>query len=116
MFLLLTYYLQGILGFSPVQAGLAFLPFMAGVVVAANFVSNMGLARLGPKVVVPVGMVLAAGGGRLADPDRGPRQLRYTVAPALVIIGLGVACAVVTAFSLGPAGPVPPTPAWPPPW
>ncbi len=34
---------------------------MAGVVVAANFVSNRGLKRVGPKVIVPVGMILAAG-------------------------------------------------------
>ena len=61
-FLLITYYLQDVLGFSPLRAGLAFLPFIAGVVAAANFVSNRGLDRFGPKVVVPVGMILAAGG------------------------------------------------------
>src|SRR6202012_2505293 len=63
-FLLITYYLQDVLGFSPLEAGLAFLPFIAGVVVAANFVSNRGLERFGPKVVVPAGMILAGGGGR----------------------------------------------------
>jgi hypothetical protein len=50
-----------VLGFSPLRAGLAFLPFIAGVVVAANFVSNKGLDRFGPKIVVPAGMILAAG-------------------------------------------------------
>src|SRR6202034_3457793 len=59
MFLLITYYLQGVLGFSPLRAGLAFLPFVAGIVVAANFVSNVGLRRYGPKVVVPISMILA---------------------------------------------------------
>jgi hypothetical protein len=34
-FLLVTYYLQGVLGFSPLRAGLAFLPFLAGVIVTA---------------------------------------------------------------------------------
>ena len=55
MFLLVTYYLQDVLGFSPLQTGLAFLPFIVGVVAAANFVSNRGLDRFGPKKVVPVG-------------------------------------------------------------
>ena len=63
-FLLVTYYLQGVLGFTPLQAGLAFLPFIAGVIVAANFVSNVGLARFGPKVIVPAGMILARRGRR----------------------------------------------------
>src|ERR1700722_6467186 len=40
MFLLVTYYLQNVLGFSPLRTGLAFLPFIVGVVAAANFVSN----------------------------------------------------------------------------
>ena len=102
MFLLLTYYFQGILGFTPVQAGLAFLPFIAGIVVASNVVSNIALARLGPKVVVPVGMVLAGAGAAWLTRIGPHGSYGYTVAPALVITGLGVACAVVTAFSLGP--------------
>ena len=103
-FLLITYYLQDVLGFSPLRAGLAFLPFIAGVVVAANFVSNRGLKRFGPKVVVPVGMILAAGAagwltGLGVAGDYGTR-----VAPALVLLGLGTGGIVTTAFSLGPAG------------
>ena len=103
-FLLITYYLQDVLGFSPLRAGLAFLPFIAGVVAAANFVSNRGLKRFGPKVVVPVGMILAAGAagwltGLGVAGDYGTR-----VAPALVLLGLGTGGIVTTAFSLGPAG------------
>lgn len=102
MFLLLTYYFQGILGFTPVQAGLAFLPFIAGIVIASNVVSNIALARLGPKVIVPVGMILAGAGAAWLTRIGPHGSYGYTVAPALVITGLGVACAVVTAFSLGP--------------
>jgi EmrB/QacA subfamily drug resistance transporter len=103
-FLLITYYLQDIAGFSPLRAGLAFLPFIAGVVLAANFVSNVGLKRLGPKVIVPAGMILAAAAagwltGLGVHGDYGTR-----VAPALVLLGLGTGCIVTTAFSLGPVG------------
>ena len=103
-FLLVTYYLQGVLGFSPLRAGLAFLPFVAGVVVAANFVSNVGLDRFGPKVVVPVGMILAAGAAALLTGIGVHGGYGTRVAPALVLIGLGVGCIVTSAFSLGPAG------------
>jgi EmrB/QacA subfamily drug resistance transporter len=104
MFLLVTYYLQGVLGYTPLRAGLAFLPFIAGITVAANVVSNVGLRRLGPRVIVPAGMTAAAGGAALLTRISVHGGYATVVAPALVLIGLGVGCAVVSAFSLGPAG------------
>ncbi len=103
-FLLITYYLQGVLGFSPLRTGVAFMPFVAGIVVAANFVSNKGLDRFGPKIVVPAGMILVAGAaawltGLGVDGGYGTR-----VAPALVLMGLGTGAILTPAFSLGPAG------------
>ena len=103
-FLLITYYLQDVQGFSPLRTGLAFLPFIAGVVVAANFVSNRGLRRFGPKVIVPAGMIVAAAAagwltGLSVHGGYGTR-----VAPALVLLGLGTGAIITTAFSLGPTG------------
>jgi EmrB/QacA subfamily drug resistance transporter len=103
-FLLITYYLQSVLGFSPLRAGLAFLPFIAGVIVSANFVSNTGLNRFGPKAVVPAGMILAAGAAGLLTSLGTHDGYGTHVAPALVLLGLGTGCIVTPAFSLGPAG------------
>ena len=103
-FLLVTYYLQDVLGFTPLRAGLAFLPFIAGVIVSANFVSNVGLDRFGPKKVVPVGMILAAGAAGLLTGIGVHGGYGTWVAPALVLLGLAVGCVVTPAFSLGPAG------------
>jgi EmrB/QacA subfamily drug resistance transporter len=103
-FLLITYYLQGVLGFSPLRAGLAFLPFVAGVIVSANFVSNVGLSRFGPKAVVPVGMILGGAAAGLLTGIGVRGGYGSSVAPALVLVGLGVGCVVASAFSLGPAG------------
>jgi EmrB/QacA subfamily drug resistance transporter len=103
-FLLGTYYLQGVLGFTPLVAGLAFLPFLGGVAVAANFVSNTGLARLGPKVVVPAGLLVAAAGAGWLTRISAHGSYGPVVAPGFVLLGLGAGCAVATAFSLGPAG------------
>ena len=116
MFLLVTYYLQGVLGFTPLQAGLAFLPFIAGVTVAANVVSNVGLRRLGPKVIVPAGLVIAAAGAAWLTRIGTHGRYATVVAPALVLLGLGLGCAVVSAFSLGPAGTGRPIQGWLPPW
>src|SRR5215469_16329803 len=61
IFLFLIYYLQQTLGYSPVVSGLAFLPMIAMVVVSANLSNVVLLPRLGPKPLVAVGMLLAAG-------------------------------------------------------
>jgi EmrB/QacA subfamily drug resistance transporter len=103
-FLLVTYYLQSVLGFSPLRAGLAFLPFIAGVVAAANFVSNRGLERFGPKKVVPAGMILEAGAAGLLTGIGTHGGYGPWVAPALVLLGLGTGAIVTVAFNLGPAG------------
>lgn len=58
IFLFVTYYLQLTLGYSPVQTGLAFLPMIAMLVLAAQLGTNIFVPRFGPKVLVPVGMLL----------------------------------------------------------
>jgi EmrB/QacA subfamily drug resistance transporter len=103
-FLLGTYYLQGVLGFTPLIAGLAFLPFLGGVAVAANYVTNAGLARLGPKAVIPAGLLLAAAGAGWLTQISAHGSYGPVVAPGFVLLGLGTGAAVATAFSLGPAG------------
>jgi EmrB/QacA subfamily drug resistance transporter len=103
-FLLVTYYLQGVLGFSPLRAGLAFLPFVAGVIAAANFVSNVGLRRFGPKIIVPAGMILAVAAAVLLTGIGVQGGYGTHVAPALVLLGLALGCIITPAFSLGPAG------------
>jgi len=62
IFLFLTYYLQTILGYSPVMTGIAFLPTI-GMVMVFSQVSNVILMpRIGPKFLVGAGMLIAAGG------------------------------------------------------
>ena len=61
IFLFLTFYMQQTLGYSPVVSGVAFLPMIAMVVVAANLSNVVLLPRVGPKPLVTAGMLLAAG-------------------------------------------------------
>jgi hypothetical protein len=60
IFLLLIYYMQQTLGYSPVISGVAFLPLITMVVVSANLSNVVLLPRFGPKPLVPAGLVLAA--------------------------------------------------------
>ena len=62
IFLFLTYYLQTILGYSPVVTGVAFLPTIVMVMLFAQISNVMLMPRIGPKLLVAVGMLLAAAG------------------------------------------------------
>ena len=58
VFLFLTYYLQLVRGYTPIQAGFAFLPFSAGIIIGAGIGSQLTV-RVGPRFVVPAGLFLA---------------------------------------------------------
>ena len=90
LFLFVTYYLQTSLHYSPIKTGLAFLPMIALLVTAAQLSTNIFVPRLGPKVMVPVGMTLAAIG--MAYLTRLDLDSTYAadVLPPLLILGAGV--------------------------
>jgi EmrB/QacA subfamily drug resistance transporter len=58
MFYFLTLFIQNILGFSPVKAGVAFLPFALMIVVTATVVSRVVVGRTGPKPPLMFGTAL----------------------------------------------------------
>ena len=102
MFLFLTYYLQLTLAYSPVASGLAFLPMVAAIVVASTTSSGVLMPRLGPRPLVPAGMLLAAGGLSILAAQLGPRTSYLDwILPALLLTGAGLGlvfgCALNTA-------------------
>jgi EmrB/QacA subfamily drug resistance transporter len=61
MFFFITLYLQRVLGYHPLKAGLSVLPFTAGIMVSAGLASNLA-PRIGVRPVAAVGMILTAVG------------------------------------------------------
>jgi len=61
MFFFLTLYMQTVLGYSPIQTGIAYLPLTGGFIIAASISSQL-FARVGTKPVVVLGTVIAAAG------------------------------------------------------
>lgn len=59
MFLFLSYYFQNTLGYTPLKAGVAFLPFPAGIIVSAGLASAL-LPRFGPKPLMLTGALSGA--------------------------------------------------------
>jgi EmrB/QacA subfamily drug resistance transporter len=60
-FLFLTYYLQGILHYSALKTGFAYLPFSVGVVAGAGLSSQL-ILRYRPRIVMSVGLLMAITG------------------------------------------------------
>jgi len=58
MFFFLTLFVQGVLGYSPLRAGFAFLPITAAIIVTSQFAAR-SLPRLGPKRLMTSGAALA---------------------------------------------------------
>ncbi len=61
MFFFASLYVQEILGYSPLQAGLAFLPVTAGIVVGAGLAQQL-IRRIGVRNVALIGIVIASAG------------------------------------------------------
>ncbi|HET9767736.1 MAG TPA: MFS transporter, partial [Thermoanaerobaculia bacterium] len=61
MFFFLTLYMQTVLGYSPIQTGVAYLPLTGGFIIAAGISSQL-FTRIGTKPVVVLGTVIAAAG------------------------------------------------------
>ncbi|WP_406327153.1 MFS transporter [Streptomyces sp. NBC_00203] len=103
MFFFLTLFVQNILGFSPLEAGLAFLPVSAIVAIGAGFTSNL-LPRWGPKPFMVVGAILAAVGlAWLTMTDVHSTYLGSILGPILVF-GLGMGLQFVSLTLMAVSG------------
>jgi hypothetical protein len=60
VFLFVTYYMQTTLGYSPVVSGVAFLPMVVCIALAANVSNIVLLPRIGPKPLIVLGALLLA--------------------------------------------------------
>jgi EmrB/QacA subfamily drug resistance transporter len=61
MFFFLTLFVQDVLGYSPLRAGVAFLPVTAALILTSQ-IASVSLPRVGPQRLMAVGSVLAAAG------------------------------------------------------
>ncbi|MBF6100590.1 MFS transporter [Nocardia cyriacigeorgica] len=104
IFLFLTYYMQLTLGYSPITTGVAFLPMVAAMIVSSTTTPSLLLPKLGPKIVVSAGFLIAAAG--MAWLTRIGLDTGYTthILPGLILMGLGLGGAMATAFQGATAG------------
>jgi EmrB/QacA subfamily drug resistance transporter len=74
MFFYLSLFIQNVMGYSPLKAGFAFLPFSVGIIISATIVSKV-VNRVDPRFIAGIGTLMAAtalyGFSRLSVPDSG---------------------------------------------
>ncbi|MBT2440041.1 MFS transporter [Streptomyces sp. ISL-36] len=101
MFFFLTLFVQNVLDFSPLRAGLAFLPVSAIIAVGAGMASQL-LPKYGPKPFMVVGSVLAAAGlSWLTLTDVHSTYLGSILGPILVFgLGMGMMFVSLTLMAL----------------
>lgn len=88
-FFLNTLFLQNVLNASPIETGLAFLPLTLMILVGAHAASSH-LPKVGTRVPMTAGLVLAAGGSLLLS--QAPADATYVadVLPGFLILGFGI--------------------------
>jgi EmrB/QacA subfamily drug resistance transporter len=104
VFLFLTYYLEHVLGYTPIKTGIAFLPLSGTILIVAGIASTILVRRVGPRRIVPVGLLLASGG--LAWMTRIGLHSHYysTILPPLVLLAIGLGLVFAPSFQLGTFG------------
>jgi EmrB/QacA subfamily drug resistance transporter len=104
IFLFLTYYLEQTLGFSALQTGLAFLPMPLSIMISATQIGGRLLPRVGPKVLIFIGALVASAGLLLLLRTGVDSTYVGTVLPALIVIGLGMGTIFSSAMNTATTG------------
>jgi EmrB/QacA subfamily drug resistance transporter len=100
MFLFLSLYLQTILGFSPLEAGFAFLPFSAGIILSAGLASNL-LPKVGPRPLMVPGLTLMTAGMLLLTRLTPTSSYLTHVLPSMIMLSAGLAMVFIPLASTG---------------
>jgi EmrB/QacA subfamily drug resistance transporter len=107
VFLFMTYYLQVVLGYSPVKTGLAFLPLTVAIIIGSTQISARLLPRVAPRVLMVPGMILAAGGMLFFTQLTVDSAYATELLPGLLLLGLGMGLTFMPVFATATAGVAP---------
>jgi len=89
MFFFNTLYIQRVLGFGPLKAGVAFLPFSAGIMVSAGLAAQFA-PRIGVRPVAAVGFILSTAGLILLTQLPVHGSYLTNVLPSILLSSLGM--------------------------
>jgi EmrB/QacA subfamily drug resistance transporter len=89
MFFFVTLFVQDVLGYSPLKAGLAFLPVTAGIMIGAG-IAQQGIKTVGPRLQSVIGISVATVGMFVLTGMSPDGSYVHDVLPGLRPIALGM--------------------------
>ena len=98
-----TLYMQHVLGYSPLQAGLAFLPQTVLIAAGAQVTSRL-VPRFGPRPLILLGTLVAGGGLAWMSQISAHSTFVADLLGPFILIGLGMGLAVTPIAVAGTAG------------
>jgi predicted MFS family arabinose efflux permease len=104
LFLFLTYYLQVVLGYSPVTSGLAFLPMVAGMITGSTQIGARLMTRVPPRYLMVPGFLVASLGMLILTQIDVNSSYPALILPGLILMGLGMGTAFMPAMSMATHG------------
>ncbi len=103
MFFFVTLYVQGVLHYSALHAGVAFLPVTAGIMVGAGLAQQL-IARFGAQIVAVIGLSLATLGMALLTGVPVHGHYASDLLPGLIPLSLGMGITFVPITLLATGG------------
>ncbi len=95
MFYFMTFFIQGVMGFSSLKTGVSYLPFSAVIIVGSGIVSGI-LPRVGPKPLLTIGSALITVGlFWFAQVDTATKYWSG-VFPPMIVMATGMAMIFIT--------------------
>jgi EmrB/QacA subfamily drug resistance transporter len=104
VFLFLTYYLQAIQGYSAIRTGVAFLPMVATLMITAQVANLVLLRRVGARVLVTLGLAVAALGMSDFTVISVGGSYATQVLPGLIVMGMGIGLVFAPAMQAAVSG------------
>ncbi|MEU9127116.1 MFS transporter [Kitasatospora sp. NPDC048540] len=107
LFLFLTYYLQVVKGYSPVLAGVAFLPMVGAIIISSTGIAARLMTRIPSRNLIVPGLLLAAAGMAWLTQMKVDSPYAGLVLPAELLLGLGMGLVFMPSMSLATLGVAP---------
>lgn len=104
LFLFLTYYLQIVKGYKPIETGFAFLPMIAGMIAGSTQIGARLMTRVAPRLLMGPGFLVAGVGMLLLTQLEVGSSYVGLILPAQLLLGLGMGTAFMPAMSLSTHG------------
>ncbi|AUG79660.1 Puromycin resistance protein pur8 [Kitasatospora sp. MMS16-BH015] len=104
LFLFLTYYLQGVKGYSPLKTGISYLPMTAAIIGSSTGIAARLMTRIPSRALIVPGLLLAAAGMAWLTQMKVDSSYLGMVLPAELLLGAGMGLVFMPSMSLATLG------------